>query len=81
YLFYFERSELSVLTALFSLLPSLQPPTLAYISGEARRISLTPVSHCTRKQSRGSAQPFCFHTGSVCSEHLNCVFCTDFAIM
>ncbi|XDV39219.1 hypothetical protein PO909_008485 [Leuciscus waleckii] len=37
-----EKRELSVLPALFSLLPSLQPPTLTYISGEARHISNKP---------------------------------------
>ncbi|XP_073675943.1 tumor necrosis factor receptor superfamily member 14-like [Garra rufa] len=42
YLFRFQSSELSVLTALFSLLPSLKPPTHAYISGEAWRISNEP---------------------------------------
>jgi len=34
--------DLSGFPALFSLLLSLQPPTLAYISGEARRISNKP---------------------------------------
>ncbi|KAI2666787.1 Retrovirus-related Pol polyprotein from transposon 17.6 [Labeo rohita] len=39
----FERSELSVLTALISLLPSLQPPILTYVSDEARHISNEPI--------------------------------------
>ena len=38
-----EKRELSGLPALFSLLLSLQPPDLAYISGEARRISNKPI--------------------------------------
>ncbi len=49
---------------------------------------LTPASHCKRKQrvsgaeavrmqSRSSAGPLSFHTGSVCSARLNSVFCTE----
>ncbi len=30
-------------------------------------------------QSRSSARPFPFHTGSVCSARLNSVFCTEWA--
>ncbi len=51
---------------------------------------LTPASHCKRKQgvssaeavrmqSRSSARPLPFHTGSVCSARLNSVFCTEWA--
>ncbi len=52
--------------------------------------ALTPVSHCKRKQgvsgaeavrmqSRSSARPLPFHTGSVRSARLNSVFCTKWA--
>ncbi len=59
-------------------------PTAAHLRG------VTPVSHCKRKQgvssaeavrmqSRSSACPLPFHTGSVCSARLNSVFCTKWA--
>ncbi len=55
-----------------------------------KNVSLTPASHCKRKQgvssaeavrmqSRSSARPLPFHTGSVCSARLNSVFCTEWA--
>ncbi len=59
-------------------------------NGSFSKISLTPASHCKRKQgvssaeavrmqSRSSARPLPFHTGSVCSARLNSVFCTEWA--
>ncbi len=54
------------------------------------RATVMPASHCKRKQgvssaeavrmqSRSSARPLPFHTGSVCSARLNSVFCTEWA--
>ncbi len=63
---------------------------LAAKDGDDGYTGVTPVSHCKRKQgvssaeavrmqSRSSARPLPFHTGSVCSARLNSVFCTEWA--